>query len=139
MKIPMRVKKTERFQLRLTPAEKEKLTEKAAEARMSVSDYVAELIDKKKVINEKTIFSLIYEIRKIGVNINQIAYIGNSQRYVPDELLKQVHQDMNEVNALVQKILSEIYDPNEHTISSLEEKIIELMERVDGIGGNQGN
>lgn len=137
--MPMRVKKTERFQLRLTPSEKEKLTEKAAEARMSVSDYVAELIDKKKVINEKTIFSLIYEIRKIGVNINQIAYIGNSQRYVPDELLRQVHQDMNEVNALVQKILSEIYDPNEHTISSLEEKIIELMERVDGIGGNQGN
>ena len=139
MKIPMRVKKTERFQLRLTPAEKEKLTEKAAAARMSASDYVAELIDKKKVINEKTIFSLIYEIRKIGVNINQIAYIGNSQRYVPDELLKQVHQDMNEFNALVQKILSEIFDPNEHTISSLEEKIIELMERVDGIGGNQGN
>ena len=137
--MPMRVKKTERLQLRLTPAEKEKLTEKAAEARMSVSDYVAELIDKKKVINEKTIFSLIYEIRKIGVNINQIAYIGNSQRYVPDELLRQVHQDMNEVNALVQKILSEIYDPNEHTISSLEEKIIELMERVDGIGGSQGN
>ena len=137
--MPMRVKKTERLQLRLTPAEKEKLTEKAAAARMSVSDYVAELIDKKKVINEKTIFSLIYEIRKIGVNINQIAYIGNFQRYVPDELLKQVHQDMNEVNALVQKILSEIYDPNEHTISSLEEKIIELMERVDGIGGNQGN
>ena len=137
--MPMKVKKTERLQLRLTPAEKEKLTEKAAAARMSASDYVAELIDKKKVINEKTIFSLIYEIRKIGVNINQIAYIGNSQRYVPDELLKQVHQDMNEVNALVQKILSEIYDPNEHTISSLEEKIIELMERVDGIGGNQGN
>lgn len=137
--MPMRVKKTERLQLRLTPAEKEKLTEKAAAARMSASDYVAELIDKKKLINEKTIFSLIYEIRKIGVNINQIAYIGNSQRYVPDELLKQVHQDMNEVNALVQKILSEIYDPNEHTISSLEEKIIELMERVDGIGGNQGN
>ena len=137
--MPMRVKKTERLQLRLTPAEKEKLTEKAAAARMSASDYVAELIDKKKVINEKTIFSLIYEIRKIGVNINQIAYIGNSQRYVPDELLRQVHQDMNEVNALVQKILSEIYDPNEHTISSLEEKIIELMERVDGIGGNQGN
>lgn len=137
--MPMRVKKTERLQLRLTPAEKEKLTEKAAAARMSASDYVAELIDKKKVINEKTIFSLIYEIRKIGVNINQIAYIGNSQRYVPDELLRQVHQDMNEVNALVQNILSEIYDPNEHTISSLEEKIIELMERVDGIGGNQGN
>ena len=137
--MPMRVKKTERLQLRLTPAEKEKLTEKAAAARMSASDYVAELIDKKKVINEKTIFSLIYEIRKIGVNINQIAHIGNSQRYVPDELLRQVHQDMNEVNALVQKILSEIYDPNEHTISSLEEKIIELMERVDGIGGNQGN
>ena len=50
--MPMRVKKTERLQLRLTPAEKEKLTEKAAAARMSASDYVAELIDKKKVINE---------------------------------------------------------------------------------------
>ena len=135
----MRVKKTERLQLRLTPEEKENLLSKAAEARMTVSDYIANLLENKKVQLEKNIPALIYEINKIGVNINQIAYIGNSQRYVNEELLNRVHQDMNEIKILVQKILSEAYNSDEHTVGTLEQRISELIERVDSFGGSQGN
>ena len=135
----MRVKKTERLQLRLTPEEKENLLSKAAEARMTVSDYIANLLENKKVQLEKNIPALIYEINKIGVNINQIAYIGNSQRYVNEELLNRVHQDMNEIKILVQKILSEAYNSDEHTVGTLEQRIRELIERVDSFGGSQGN
>ena len=135
----MRVKKTERLQLRLTPEEKENLLSKAAEARMTVSDYIANLLENKKVQLEKNIPALIYEINKIGVNINQIAYIGNSQRYVNEELLNRVHQDMNEIKLLVQKILSEVYNADEHTVGTLEQRIRELIERVDSFGGSQGN
>ena len=135
----MRVKKTERLQLRLTPEEKENLLSKADEARMTVSDYIANLLENKKVQLEKNIPALIYEINKIGVNINQIAYIGNSQRYVNEELLNRVHQDMNEIKILVQKILSEAYNSDEHTVGTLEQRIRELIERVDSFGGSQGN
>lgn len=135
----MRIKKTERLQLRLTPEEKENLLSKAAEARMTVSDYIANLLENKKVQLEKNIPALIYEINKIGVNINQMAYIGNSQRYVNEELLNRVHQDMNEIKLLVQKILSEVYNADEHTVGTLEQRISELIERVDSFGSSQGN
>ena len=139
VKVPMRIKKTERLQLRLTPEEKEKLLSKAAEARMTVSDYIANLLENKKVQLEKNIPALIYEINKIGVNINQMAYIANSQRYVNEELLNRVHQDMNEIKILVQKILSETYNSDEHTVGTLEQRISELIERVDSFGSSQGN
>ena len=139
VKIPMSTKKTERLQLRLSPEEKEMLMKKAAESRMTVSDYLANLVANKKVETVKSIPALIYEIRKIGVNINQIAHIGNSQRYLDNNLLNKVIADMENVKTLVQKILAEVYNADEHSIGTLEQRISELIERVDGFGNGQGN
>ena len=139
VKIPMSTKKTERLQLRLSPEEKEMLMKKAAESRMTVSDYLANLVANKKVETVKSIPALIYEIRKIGVNINQIAHIGNSQRYLDNNLLNKVIADMQNVKTLVQKILAEVYNADEHSIGTLEQRINELIERVDNIGNGQGN
>ena len=139
VKIPMSTKKTERLQLRLSPEEKEMLIKKAAESRMTVSDYLANLVANKKVETVKSIPALIYEIRKIGVNINQIAHIGNSQRYLDNNLLNKVIADMENVKTLVQKILAEVYNADEHSIGTLEQRINELIERVDNIGNGQGN
>ena len=135
----MAKKKTARFELRMTPTEKEKLIAKAAEAHLTVSQYLLRLSDEKKIVISDNIPELVHEIRKIGVNINQIAYIGNSQKYINNELLKQVHQDMDEIKILVQKILSEVYNADEHTIGTLEQRISELIERVDCYGNSQGN
>ena len=139
VKILMSTKKTERLQLRLSPEEKEMLIKKAAESRMTVSDYLASLVANKKVETVKSIPALIYEIRKIGVNINQIAHIGNSQRYLDNNLLNKVIADMENVKTLVQKILAEVYNADEHSIGTLEQRINELIERVDNIGNGQGN
>ena len=139
VKISMSTKKTERLQLRLSPEEKEMLMKKAAESRMTVSDYLANLVANKKVETVKSIPALIYEIRKIGVNINQIAHIGNSQRYLDNNLLNKVIADMQNVKTLVQKILAEVYNADEHSIGTLEQRINELIERVDNIGNGQGN
>ena len=139
VKTAMPTKKTERLQLRLSPEEKEMLTKKAADSRMTVSDYIANLVANKKVETVKAIPALIYEIRKIGVNINQIAHIGNSQRYLDDNLLNKVIDDMENVKTLVQKILAEVYNADEHSIGTLEQRINELIERVDNIGNSQGN
>lgn len=135
----MPTKKTERLQLRFSPEEKKMLIEKSAEARMTVSDYIAALVENKKITVVENIPDLIYEVRKIGVNINQIAHIANSQRYIDNELLTKAIQGLNEIKSLVQKILSEVYNADEHTIKSLERKINELIERVDNFGNSQGN
>jgi len=130
VKIPMSTKKTERLQLRLSPEEKEMLMKKAAESRMTVSDYLANLVANKKVETVKSIPALIYEIRKIGVNINQIAHIGNSQRYLDNNLLNKVIADMENVKTLVQKILAEVYNADEHSIGTLEQRINRLPRKL---------
>ena len=53
--------------------------------------------------------------------------------------MNRVHQDMNEIKILVQKILSETYNSDEHTVGTLEQRISELIERVDSFGSSQGN
>lgn len=126
--------KTAQILLRLTPTEKEKIMEQAKAARMSVADYLVALSENKKIMVTEGIPQLLVEITRIGTNINQIAHIGNSQKYVSKEQLIQVTQYLNDVKSIMNKILSEIYNSDEHTFQSLERKIDLLIERTDNNG-----
>ena len=73
----------------MTPEEKENLKRKAAEAHMTVSKYIIHLSQTKRVILKDDIAKLTVEISRIGNNINQIAYIGNYQKFVNRTQLRQ--------------------------------------------------
>ena len=73
--------RTERLQLRVSPEEKAAICQKAAEAHMSVADYIVALSEGKKVIDIRKIAQLILEVRRIGVNVNQIAAVANYNKY----------------------------------------------------------
>lgn len=123
--------KTERFQLRLSPTEKENLMKNADEARMTVSDYIAFLSENKRVVDTSKLPPLILEIRRIGVNINQIAAVANTQKYISKELLLKVNNDQKEIISLLRQILDEVYNVDEHTFKSLETKIDKLTEKIE--------
>ena len=95
--------------------------------------------ESKKIIDTTIIASLIIEIRKIGVNINQIAAVANTQKFVNRELLSKVQQGKKEIIDLLQKILDEVYDTEEHTLESLEEKIDRLSEKIERLENNGGS
>ena len=80
--------KLSRVEVRMTPEEKENLKRKAAEAHMTVSKYIIHLSQTKRVILKDDIAKLTVEISRIGRNINQIAYIGNYQKFVNRTQLK---------------------------------------------------
>ena len=82
---------------------------------------------------------LLYEFAKIGTNINQVAKIANTQKFVNNELLATVDEKMDELKTLLQKILAELYNDDEHNIRSLEKRIDKLTERIDRYGDNKGN
>ena len=46
---------------------------------------------------------------------------------------------MNELEKLLQKILSEVYNDDEHAIRSLEKRIDKLIERIDEYGCSFAN
>ena len=121
---------------RLTPEEKKKLMAKAEEAHMSLSGYIIALSRSKRVVLKDDIATLTVEISRIGNNINQIAHIGNSQKFLYKAQLNDVVKHLQEVEDLQRKILMAMFSDEEHTIITIEKKIDRLMERMDSIGGS---
>ena len=135
----MEEKKSEELHFRLTPTEKKKIEEKAEQVHKTVAGYLLDLTESKRVIDTTIIAALIIEIRKIGVNINQIAAVANSQKFVNREMLSKVQQGKKEIIDFLQKILDEVYDTEEHTLESLEEKIDRLSEKIERLENNGGS
>ena len=128
---------------RMTPEEKKKLLAKAEEAHMSLSGYIISLSRSKRVVLKDEIGKLTVEISRIGNNINQIARVGNSQKYVYKAQLKYITDQLSEVEELLKKILCAMFSDEEHTLINLEKKIDRLAEitdslteRIDNIGGS---
>lgn len=119
---------------RISLEEKKKLQVKAKQAHMSISSYIIALSENKKITVAENIPELLLEITRIGTNINQIAHIGNSQKYVNKQQLDEVLNLLEDIESIMQKILSEIFNEDEHTFRSLERKIDMLLEKVDKNG-----
>ena len=119
---------------RISLEEKKKLQAKAKQAHMSISSYIIALSENKKITVAENIPELLLEITRIGTNINQIAHIGNSQKYVNKQQLDEVLNLLEDIESIMQKILSVIFNEDEHTFRSLERKIDMLLEKVDKNG-----
>ena len=127
--------KLARIDLRMTPEEKENLKSKAAEAHMTVSKYILHLSQTKRILLKDDIAKLTVEISRIGRNINQIAYIGNYQKFVNRTQLKVVSEYLKQIEDLQRKILRAMFSDEDHTLITLEKKIEKLTKSVDSIGG----
>lgn len=85
--------KTEMLRVRMTPAEKDALYIQARLHQKTMSEYIRSVAKRPPDVTrdefDDSIGRMIYEINKIGVNINQIAKKYNEHQYVEpsDELL----------------------------------------------------
>ena len=129
--------KLSRVEVRMTPEEKENLKRKATEAHMTVSKYIIHLSQTKRVILKDDIAKLTVEISRIGRNINQIAYIGNYQKFVNRTQLKVVSEYLKQIEDLQRKILRAMFSDEDHTLITLEKKIERLTKSVDSIGSKK--
>lgn len=129
-------KKNCQLNLRLTPSELNELKEKAEIAHMSVSSYIVYLSENKKITVAENLPELLLEITRIGTNINQIAHVGNSQKYVNKQQLDEVLNSLKDIESIMQRILSEVFNEDEHTFRSLERKIDMLLEKINKDGNS---
>lgn len=70
---------------------------------MSISSYIIALSENKKITVAENIPELLLEITRIGTNINQIAHIGNSQKYVNKQQLDEVLNLLEDIESIMQK------------------------------------
>ncbi len=88
--------------VRLTAKEKQHIQERAARAKMSVTDYLVELSIKTEIRVSENLKPLLIELKRIGNNINQLATKANSGVKVID--LHDVVQAQRELLEALTKI-----------------------------------
>lgn len=71
------MKKDSVIVIRVTKQEKESLIKKSQEVEMSLSEYLIEQGLERDIIIIEDVRNFIYELRKIGNNINQLTYLAN--------------------------------------------------------------
>lgn len=123
--------KTDRIFIRVSPTEKKKIEEKAKQVNQTVSGYLLSLSENRRIIDATKMASLIVEIRKIGVNINQIASVANTQKYVNKEMQTKINKHQEKILDLLQKILEEVYDTEEHSFKKMERTLESLEKKID--------
>ena len=94
--------KTEIVKIRMTAKEKAELQNLAGQHHMNMSDYIRRVSARPPNVTkdefEDSVTRVIYEINKIGVNINQIAKKYNENRYVkPSEELLRLLEKTNDL------------------------------------------
>ena len=89
----------ERFGMRLFPEEMQILEKKAAAQGVSKTDYVRDLIlfgnvreTNRNILSDEKFLKMLYEMNRIGNNINQIAYNSNLKKSTGKEEIKALSE-----------------------------------------------
>lgn len=140
----MKDNKNERIYLRVTPEEKELITKSARSADMNISEYILCLAKKKRVINIRGFPDLIFQVTKIGININQITAAINTKHSATIEELLEVQTLLKLVNERLNLIFNQIDENTELSLSSSEKEIEERLKKLESDlenlkGKNNGN
>ena len=91
--------RTEQFKMTLLPEERALLEKNAFELGLSKADYLRKIIlygsivGQHPVIDKDTGEKLLYEVNRIGNNINQIAYNTNAKMYASGADWREVKKD----------------------------------------------
>lgn len=96
-------KRNETLTIRLTKAERDRITEKAARARLSLTEYILALSRATPILVPPDLTPVLRELKRIGNNLNQIAAKVNSGvSYVPD--LKDVLAGQRQICQLLKEM-----------------------------------
>lgn len=109
-------KLSERLGIRVTPEEKNLLEKKAAFCNIKKGEYIRKIIKEDLIIVEDNSHEerIIYELNKIGININQIARIVNLNGNINDNEMKELLNYKKKIQSLLMKrkedrLMKEIY------------------------------
>lgn len=103
--------RTEKYLLTLLPEENAMLEKSAFELGLSKADFLRSLIMAGSVIGQHPVLDkeqgakLLYEVNKIGQNINQIAYNTNSKSFSAWDDWKAVRKECSEILALLGELV----------------------------------
>lgn len=103
------IHRTRKMTFRLTEEEYRKIKEKVEESGISQQQFLLKTALGKEIIHIKEFQELIFQIKKIGTNVNQIAKHSNEAGIVSEEELAEVKGGLNQIWQLLS--VSKIHIP----------------------------
>lgn len=91
------VHRTKKMTFRLTAEEYEDIKAKVQKAGISQQQFLLKTALGKEIICIKEFQALILHIKKIGVNINQIARHSNGAGAITDQEINEVKEGLNQI------------------------------------------
>lgn len=91
------IHRTRKMTFRLTEEEYKKIKEKVEEAGTSQQQFLLKTALEKEIIHIKEYQELIFQIKKIGVNINQIARRANETGHISDADMEEVKGGLEQI------------------------------------------
>ena len=91
--------------------EKRKLKKKALQANMTMSKYILSLSENKKIYKVNDLPKLIFEISKIGTNINQIVH--STERRVSQSDIEALQNRLMKIQDILLKLIDELSNSEE--------------------------
>lgn len=93
--------------IHVTPQEKNMIRTKADRAHMSMTDYIISAVRDDEIMVCDGLVPLLIELKRIGNNINQIAYKANSGIIVAVEMT-ETRQELAQIREQIEKIARKI-------------------------------
>lgn len=123
----LKERKTENLHLRLTPTDKQNIYYHAKLMNISVNEYIALCIRRKRIVICENFPDLIFQLSKIGNNINQIAALANKNEYISNSNLTEVKNLMNQCYEAMNDFISFISEPENDYLKNDTSKVSELL------------
>ena len=102
----MNFNKNSRIFIRITAEDKLEIEAKAKSLGCTSSQYIRDVVLNNKIIT-KTDVEMVFQVRKIGTNVNQIARLCNAMNVVsPDEIFDKFDGYFLELKDIIKKINS---------------------------------
>lgn len=136
----MREKNAE-IKIRLTKADKDKIISRAEKAQMNISEFVLTAINKKRIVVANELSKLIADVYGAAVNINQIAKIANTQKFVNKQLVNELFSESDilkkKIDEIINCIVAEDVDCEDISFEKIYDLLKVIIKRLDVLTGDE--
>ena len=117
-----------RIDIRVTEAEKAEIAYQAALNNMSISEFILKCVRRKRIVVCENFPELLFQLSHLGNNLNQIAAVANTNKYISERQLSEVKNILSECYQKMSEFVSFVCEPkgkNENTANQLSEEVVE--------------
>jgi hypothetical protein len=98
---------TKQIVIRMTESDFTRLKKKVEQSGLSQAEYLRQAVLNKRIVSTEGITELIKELKRIGINLNQIARNSNTGTAATHSEIQRISEDLGGIWLLLRRFLQE--------------------------------